>query len=42
MGIERDLYTLHYEATIDDPGAYTEAWTVAMDINRDREGELIE
>jgi hypothetical protein len=24
--------TLHYEATIDDPGAYTRPWTVAWDI----------
>jgi hypothetical protein len=24
--------TLHYEATIDDPGAYSEPWTVAWDI----------
>lgn len=24
---------LHYEATIDDPGAYTAPWTVAWDIN---------
>src|SRR5262249_13345653 len=24
--------TLHYEATIDDPGAYTKAWSVAWDI----------
>ena len=25
--------TLHYEATIDDPGAYKQPWTVAWDIN---------
>ncbi len=25
--------TLHYEVTIDDPGAYTEPWTIAWDIN---------
>jgi hypothetical protein len=37
-----DLYTLHYEATIDDPGAYTAPWTVAMDIVWDPEGVLIE
>ena len=37
-----DLYTLHYEATIEDPGTYTEPWTVAMDITWDPEGELIE
>jgi hypothetical protein len=24
--------TLHYEATIDDPGAYTKPWTIAWDI----------
>jgi hypothetical protein len=24
--------TLHYEATIDDPGAYSEPWTVVWDI----------
>jgi hypothetical protein len=24
--------TLHYEATIDDPGAYSEPWTIAWDI----------
>jgi hypothetical protein len=27
-----NLETLHYEATIIDPGAYTEPWTVAWDI----------
>lgn len=27
-----DKNTLHYEATIDDPGAYTKPWTVAWDI----------
>jgi hypothetical protein len=27
-----NLDTLHYEATIDDPGAYSEPWTVAWDI----------
>jgi hypothetical protein len=37
-----DLYTLHYEATIDDPGAYTAPWSVAMDIVWDPEGALIE
>jgi hypothetical protein len=25
--------TLHYEATIDDPGAYSKTWTTAWDIN---------
>ena len=28
-----NLDTLHYEATIDDPGAYSEPWTVAWDIS---------
>jgi hypothetical protein len=37
-----DLYTLHYEATLDDPGAYTAPWTVAMDIIWDPEGQLQE
>ena len=37
-----DLYTLHYEATIDDPGAYTAPWSVDMDITWDPEGALIE
>jgi hypothetical protein len=37
-----DLYTLRYEATIDDPGAYTEPWTIEMDILWDPEGELKE
>ncbi|MDR2212253.1 MAG: hypothetical protein LBE21_01310 [Pseudomonadales bacterium] len=37
-----DLYTLHYESTIDDPGAYSEPWVVAMDIVWDPEGEIIE
>jgi hypothetical protein len=23
---------MHYEATIDDPGAYTRTWTIAWDI----------
>lgn len=27
-----DKNTLHYEATIDDPGAYTKPWTIAWDI----------
>src|SRR5262245_4199573 len=26
-----NLYTLHYEATIDDPGAYTGSWKVGFD-----------
>lgn len=37
-----DLYTLHYEATIDDPGAYTEPWTIGFDILWDPEGEIQE
>jgi hypothetical protein len=37
-----DLYTLHYEATIDDPGAYSEPWVVGMDIIWDPGGELAE
>ena len=28
----KDLYTLHYEATIDDPGAYTAPWTIRWNI----------
>ena len=27
-----DLNNLHYEATIDDPGAYTRPWTMALDL----------
>ena len=38
----KDLYTLHYEATIDDPGTYTEAWTIGFDILWDDKGELQE
>ena len=34
--------TLHYEATIDDPGAYTKQWTVAWDIPWNATGELQE
>ena len=37
-----DLYTLHYEATIDDPGAYTEPWTIGFDILWEPEGEIQE
>ena len=37
-----DLYTLGYEATIDDPGAYTEPWTIAFGILWDPEGEIQE
>ena len=34
--------TLHYEALIDDPGAYTKPWTVAWDIQWRGTGELQE
>jgi hypothetical protein len=34
--------TLHYEATIDDPGAYTKPWTVAWDIPWGANAELQE
>src|SRR5262249_41336311 len=34
--------TLHYEATIDDPGAYTKPWTVSWDIAWRPSGELTE
>jgi hypothetical protein len=34
--------TLHYEATIDDPGAYTQPWTVAWDIKWLAGAELAE
>jgi hypothetical protein len=34
--------TLHYEALIDDPGAYTKPFTVAWDINWNNEDELTE
>ena len=35
-----DKNTLHYESTIDDPGAYTEPWTIAWDINWSEGQEL--
>ena len=38
----KDLYTLHYEATTDDPGAYVEPWTIAFDIVWDDKGEIQE
>ena len=38
----KDLYTLRYEATIDDPGAYTEPWTIGFDIVWDKNGEIQE
>jgi hypothetical protein len=34
--------TLHYEATIDDPGAYTRPWTIAWDIPWASRQELAE
>jgi hypothetical protein len=34
--------TLHYEATIDDPGAYTRPWDVAWNIPWNPTGELLE
>ena len=37
-----DLYTLRYEATLDDPGAYTEPWAIGFDIIWDPEGEMQE
>ena len=37
-----DRNTLHYEATIDDPGAYSEPWTVAWDIPWSEGSELAE
>lgn len=36
------LHTLRYEATIDDPGAYTEPWTIAFDVHWDPEGQIQE
>ena len=38
----KDLYTLRYEATLDDPGAYTEPWTIGFDIVWDEKGEIQE
>jgi hypothetical protein len=37
-----DLYTLRYEATIDDPGAYTAPWKIAFDVTWDPDGEIQE
>ena len=37
-----DLITLHYEATIDDPGAYTRPWTIAFDLSWNPNGEIME
>jgi len=38
----RDKSTLHYEVTIDDPGAYTKSWTAAWNIAWRPRGELAE
>jgi hypothetical protein len=38
----RDKRTLHYEVTIDDPGAYTKPWTAAWNIAWRANGELAE
>jgi hypothetical protein len=38
----RSKNTLHYEATIDDPGAYTKPWTAAWNIPWRVNGELAE
>jgi len=38
----RDRNTLHYEVTIDDPGAYTKPWTAAWNISWRANGELAE
>jgi hypothetical protein len=38
----KDLYTLRYEATIDDPETYTEPWTIGFDILWDDKGEIQE
>jgi hypothetical protein len=37
-----NLYNLHYEATIDDPGAYTAPWKVKFDVTWDPKGEIHE
>jgi hypothetical protein len=37
-----DRNTLHYEATIEDPGAYSEPWTIAWDIPWGEGEELAE
>ncbi len=37
-----DRNTLRYETTIDDPGAYTQPWTIAWDIDWVEGGELQE
>ena len=38
----KDYYTLHYEATIDDPGAYTRSWTIAWDLTWNEGAEIPE
>ena len=37
-----DLYTLHYEATIDDPAAYNAPWKVRFDVTWDPNGQIQE
>ena len=37
-----DLMTLHYQATIEDPGAYTRPWTIAFDLAWNPNGEIME
>jgi hypothetical protein len=37
-----NLYTLHYEATYEDPGAYTAPWKVGFDVVWDPKGEIQE
>jgi hypothetical protein len=37
-----DLYTLHYEATIDDPAAYIAPWKVRFDVTWDPNGQIQE
>ena len=38
----RSKDTLHYEVTIDDPGAYTKPWTAGWNIGWRANGELAE
>jgi hypothetical protein len=38
----RDKNTLHYEVTIDDPGAYTKPWTAGWNLAWRASGELAE
>ena len=38
----KDAATMHYELTIDDPGAYTAVWTRAMDLRWEAGTELFE